>query len=186
MDTISFIRYHTRLILEKEEKTNSASSPPSRGEGDYRGKYSKSVRVGRMSAESKRALGLAGSNPRQLLSNLGINKYETKGGDPLSEVFDFLDTARRTNTLLGAAFEKPTKESNHIDIPVFLLGGKVAAIKQTQAPRYVKALLLAGHLLGLINFDIEKNSVGLRSVGGEKDDDPSSGDKQYFVRVTLK
>ena len=185
MNTIDFIRHHTRLILEKDEKSDNAPAQP-RGGGDYKGKYSKSVRVGRMSGEAKRALGLAGSNPRQLLNNLGINKYETKGGDALSEVLDFIDTARRTNTLLGAAFEKPTKESNHIDIPVFLLGGKVAAIKQTQAPRYVKALLLSGHLLGLIDFDIEKNSVGLRSVESEEDDESSSGDKQYFVRVTLK
>lgn len=183
MNTIDFIRHHTRLILENDEKPQPAS-PETKG-GDYQGKYSKSVRVGRTSSEAKRALGLAASNPRQLLSNLGISKYQTTGADRLGEVLHFIDTVRRTNTLLGVAFEKPQKESNYIDIPIFLLGGKVAAIKQTQAPRYVKALLLAGHALGLINFDIETNSIGLRSVETD-DSDESPDSKQYFVRVVMK
>lgn len=178
MDTVDFIRHHTRLLLEKDEKT----TPPPTDKGDFRGKYSKSVRVGRMSKESKAALGIAGRNPRELLNNLGLSKYTTTGNNNLDEVFNFIEAVRRSSTLMGVAFEKPIKQSNGIDIPVFLLGSKVPAIKQTQAPRYVRALLLAGHLLGIVDFDIEKDYVGLRSVEkGESDEE-----KQFFVRVAYK
>jgi len=182
MDTIDFIRHHTRMILEKEEKSSSPESKPEHG--DFMGKYSKSVRVGRMSKEAKAALGLAGSNPRELLSRLGLSKYTTTGSNKVDEIFNFIEAVRKSSTLMGVAFEKPVRQSNSIDIPVFLLGNKVPAIKQTQAPRYMKALLLAGHQLGIVDFDIERNPVGLRSIeeeeGGEEDD------KKFFVRVTYK
>lgn len=179
MDTIDFIRYQTRVILREEKPSPQGNS------ADYRGKYSKSVRTGRISGEAKKALGLAGSNPRALLSNLGIAKYQTAGNSRAEEIVNFFETVRKSNAVMGAAFEKPSSGSNHIDIPVFLLGGEVPAIKQTQAPRYVKALLLAGHSLGIVDFDIERNSVSLRSVESEEEN-ADSGGKQFFVRLSLK
>jgi len=184
MNTVDFIRYHTRLILEKEER--ATQSAPRAGEkgGDFKGKYSKSVRTGRISSAAKQALGLAGSDPKALLSRLGLGEYQTAGGSKVGEVVNYFNAIRNSSPLMGAAFEKPVVESNHVDIPVFLLGGKVPAIKQTQAPRYIKAVLLAGHSLGLVDFDIESNPIGLRSV--ESDEEDSADDKKYFVRVTIK
>jgi hypothetical protein len=181
MNTVDFIRHHTRLILEKDEKTTPPSAP---SKGDFKGKYSKSVRVGRISNEAKAALGLAARNPNELLANLGLSKYTTVGNNKLDEIFNFIEAVRRSSTLMGVAFEKPVKQSKGIDIPVFLLGNKVPAIKQTQAPRYVKALLLAAHTLGIVDFDIERNSVGLRSV--DEGGDGEGEEKQFFVRVSYR
>jgi hypothetical protein len=188
MNTIDFIRKHTRIILEtgkdedEDEKVKKEYSP------HYGGKYSKSVRIGRISKASQQALGLAAKNPSQLLLNLGLQKYETEGSSRFEEIINFIEEIRKRNNLISLVYESPEKESNHIDIPVFLLSGKVPAVKESQCPRYIKAMLLAGHALGIIDFDIEKNHVGLREIVNDEeiDDEKENEAKSYFVRLTIK
>lgn len=176
MNTLDFIRHHTRLILREESGDDPPPPPPP---ADYEGKYSKAVRGGRASKAAQAAEGLAKSNPKQLLSNLGMAGYKTEGSSKRDEVLNFLKKFRSATPQVSLAFDKPEMESENIEVPVRSLEKGKSAISEFQAARYVKAALTAGFLLGIIDFDPaeKKNKVQTRSVG--------DGDgKKYFVRVT--
>jgi len=182
MNTIDFIRHHTRLILREAGETSSkGSSTPSDDEsGDFRGKYSKAVRGGRASKAARAAEGLARSNPQQLLKNLGMATYTTTGNDRVDEIFNFIKKFRSATPQVALAFDAPEKKSGGIDIPVAELDKGTSAVSQFQAARYVRAALIAGFLVGIIDFDptVAGNKVQTRKVEG------ATGES-YFVRVTL-
>ena len=186
MNTLDFIRHHTRIILReagegKGSSSKGSSSPASDSEsGDFRGKYSSAVRGGRASKAARAAEGLAKSNPQQLLANLGMATYTTAGNDRLDEIFNFIKKFRSATPQVSIAFESPEKKSGGIDIPVAELDKSTSAVSQFQAARYVRAALIAGFMVGIIDFDptVGGNKVQTRKVEG------ATGDK-YFVRVTL-
>jgi hypothetical protein len=195
MDTIDFIRYHTRLILESSEGEGDSEPKPAPkpapkpssksetrpGQGDFRGKYSRAVRGTRASNAAKQAEGLAKSNPQQLLKNLKLDGYETVGSDKTDEIFKFLTKFRGASPQIAVAFEKPERNGSTIDIPIASLDKKSGAIKETQAARYVRAALTAAFLIGLVDFDPTDggNRIQTRSTG-------SDNEKKFFVRVTVK
>ena len=125
MDTLTFIRHQTRLILEAEEDNR------------------KVLRVGSTSAGSEQALGLATSNPTELLKRLNVGGYKKGSGSRSGEIEKFIEKVLRSSLEMGMAFESPKSEGDGIIIPLRVIEDKLPAIKYTQAPRYIKASLIA-------------------------------------------
>lgn len=148
MDTIDFIRHHTRMILEEE--------------GKY--KTRKGLGAGAASGAAKQALGLAASNPEELLKRLKVDKYKTRGSSKIEEVINFLNEVI-SKSKMGIAFSKAEKSGSNIEIPIAMLDEKNTTINKDQAPRYIKASLLAGGLGGLIDFELARDKVSLAGTG---------------------
>lgn len=151
MDTLTFIRHQTRLILKEEEEAAR-----------------KVNRIGSTSAGSEQALGLATSNPAELLKRLNVGGYKKGSGSRSKEVKNFIEKVMRSSLEMGMAFEFPKLEGDGIIIPLRTIEDKLPAIKHTQAPRYIKASLIA---CGLYSRKDKIQSVG------EKDD--------YSVRIRI-
>ena len=163
MDTVAFIRYHTRLILEKSE-------------GEPTGKYTtrRGLGAGRISAKAREQLGLAASQPDELLKRLNMGNYRKKGGSRVEEIFNFLNDAV-SKSQLGIAFDRPEKSGTKIIVPLVVIGENSTAVTKTQAPRYIEASLLAGGLLDLIDFNTERDRVQVCGTG--------KGDEEKFAVI---
>ena len=147
MDTLTFIRHQTRLILEAEKKAAR-----------------KVNRIGSTSA------GLATSNPAELLKRLNVGGYKKGSGSRSNEIKIFIEKVMRSSLEMGMAFERPKLESDGIIIPLITIEDKLPAIKHTQAPRYIRASLIACGLY-------DRNKVEVQSVDGPDD---------YAVRIVIR
>ena len=168
MNTDTFIRHYTRKILAEARVRK---------------------RLGGISRGAREALGLADTNPAELLKRLG---FPTDGGKmTLKEVIEnFAD-----NRTVALAFEDPTALSNKaVEIYIRVLdseseedeGGKRsstnlspidrAAISPYQAPRYVKATINAAAKLEILDIDPSKVDYQVFEEDGEK----------FLVRVEVR
>ena len=153
MDTLTFIRHQTRLILEAEKKAAR-----------------KVNRIGSTSAGSEQAIGLATSNPAELLKRLNVGGYKKGSGSRSNEIKIFIEKVMRSSLEMGMAFERPKLESDGIIIPLRTIEDKLPAIKHTQAPRYIRASLIACGLY-------DRDKVKVQSVDGPDD---------YAVRILIR
>jgi len=165
MDTLQFIRHHTRKILSEEGPKYSTR---------------KGLGAGRISAKARQSLGLAATNPTELLRRLKVDNYKTKGNTKLDEVLNFLIEVF-TKSELGIAFERPQKADKGISIPITMIAGKTPAVPKSQAPRYVQATLLAATSNGLIDFDFVRDDIQLGGTGKEQ-----KGSEKFAVIITYK
>ena len=168
MNTDTFIRHYTRKILAEARVRK---------------------RLGGISRGAREALGLADTNPAELLKRLGFPSGS--GKMTLKEVIEnFAD-----NRTVALAFEDPTALSNKaVEIYIRVLdseseedeGGKRsstnlspidrAAISPYQAPRYVKATINAAAKLEILDIDPSKVDYQVFEEDGEK----------FLVRVEVR
>jgi len=170
MNTDTFIRHYTRKILAEARVRK---------------------RLGGISRGAREALGLADTNPAELLKRLG---FPTDGGKmTLKEVIEnFAD-----NRTVALAFEDPTALSNKaVEIYIRVLDSESeedededgkrsstnlspidrAAISPYQAPRYVKATINAAAKLKILDIDPSKVDYQVFEEDGEK----------FLVRVEVR
>jgi hypothetical protein len=136
MNTIEFIQQQTQKILAEDRVQRK--------------------HLGNLSRVTRGALGLAESNPKQLLQKIGIptNKKQT-----LQQILQrFLD-----NDVIGEAFNDDLSENrNSFEMSIKILEGDNSvpardrpAISPYQAPRYIKATIIAAKNAGVLDTDPE-------------------------------
>lgn len=168
MNTDTFIRHYTRKILAEARVRK---------------------RLGGISRGAREALGLADTNPAELLKRLGFPSGSRKM--TLKEVIEnFAD-----NRTVALAFEDPTALSNKaVEIYIRVLDSERdededgkrsstnlspidrAAISPYQAPRYVKATINAAAKLEILDIDPSKVDYQVFEEDGEK----------FLVRVEIR
>lgn len=143
MNTNTFIRHYTRKILSEARVRK---------------------RLGGISRDAREALGLADTNPKQLLTRLGFS-FDKK--------LDFKSVIENfaKNEVVSAAYSDPSFPSDKIaeiyikvldvdessdDDAANLTSSQRWAISPYQAPRYVKATLSAAVKAGILDLDLKK------------------------------
>ena len=142
MNTNTFIRHYTWKILSEARVRK---------------------RLGGISHEAREALGLADTNPKELLTRLGFS---------LDRKLDFKSIIENfaKNEVVSAAYSDPSFPNNKIaeiyikvleanesdDDSASLTSAQRWAISPYQAPRYVKATLLAAVNAGILDLDLKR------------------------------
>jgi hypothetical protein len=172
MNAKDFITHYTKKIIQ--ESSSSESSHSSEIAASTR------VKLNRFSRASKEALALAASNPGELANKLRISRYEDRhSSNPTSSIHHFLTEVMK-HEVMNETYGVPTAESKKVIIPLEMISKKDASISPQQAPRFIKASLIAGALLGLVVFDIEDDKVELHNLGNDEEEN------LFQVHVNIK
>ena len=162
MNTNTFIRHYTRKILSEARVRK---------------------RLGGISREAREALGLADTNPKELLTRLGFS---------LDRKLDFKSIIKNfaKNEVVSAAYSDPSFPNNNTaeiyikvleadesddDDSANLTSAQRWAISPYQAPRYVKATLSAAVNAGILDLDLKR--VVYQTWEEEE---------KFFVRVAVR
>ena len=199
MTTKDFIRHHTQLILEAEKKAEPvkadpmkaapvkaapAKAAPAKAAPAKAADSEKVERIGRTSGASSEAIGLASTNPKELLKRLGVADYKPTGKTNADKLLGFIKQILKSNKEMGLAFDMPEISNSNVRIPLALIGQGVTAIGAPQAPRYIRASIIAFNAVGFINFDASaKGRVQL--VSEKKENAENDDDNDFFVRIKL-
>jgi len=194
MTTKDFIRHHTQLILEAEKKAEPVKAPPVKAPPvktapvktvPAKAADSENVeRIGRISGASGEAIGLASTNPKELLRRLGVANYKPTGKTNTDKLLEFIKQILRSNKEMGLAFDSPEISNSNVRIPLAFIGQGVTAIGAPQAPRYIRASIIAFNAVGFIKFDASaKGRVQL--VSKKKENAKNDDDNDFFVRINM-
>jgi len=149
MDTNAFIRHYTKKIL-----LESRTKKP----------------LGGISKASREVLGLADTNPKELLRRLGISSTEKVNIEKILNSFvsndDVSSAFENVNAYPAGVYEVYIKIFN-VDKENISLSQK-AAVSPHQAWRYVKAAINAASKVGVIDINPDKISYQIFEEDEEK------------------
>jgi hypothetical protein len=152
MNTEDFIRHHARKILAEARERR---------------------KIGGISRAAREVLGLADSDPKALLSRLGIPSNKKIELKDVVELF-------AKNETVSQAFEDPSFPSAsaaevYIKVLPASSDGKDGlslrdrcAVSPFQAPRYLKAAITAAKKAGVLDIDLAKVEYQVFEEDGEK------------------
>jgi len=156
MNAKDFITHYTKKIIQESSRSSDLAT------------YTK-VKLTNLSGPSREALALAASNPGELANKLKISRYvDRHSSNPASSIHHFLIEVMK-HEVMNETYGVPTAESKKVIIPLEMISKKDASISPQQAPRFIKASLIAGALLGLVVFDIEDDKVELHNLGNDEE-----------------
>lgn len=128
-------------------------------------KFTKKVGRGRVSNAAKQALNYAATQPANLLSDLNVSNFS-----PIASATNFHNAKRFLSEIvikcpeMFLAFDDCSEVGNEIVVPVKVIEGKKSAITPTQAPKYIKACMIAGTLENKIFYDDSKHQISIRKT----------------------